>query len=265
MRRTRVIPVLLLKDRGFYKTQKFKEPKYLGDPINILKIFNDKEVDEIGVFDIGATAAGRGPQIDYLGEFTSECFMPLAYGGGISTCEQIGQLFKIGVEKCIINSAFHENPNLIKQAAGEFGSQSIVVSIDAKKRLFGGNEVCTHNGTQKTGLSPLECAKRAEDSGAGEILLNSIDRDGMMTGYDTELAQEICAEVSVPVILCGGVGSVEDLKSAANAGAAAAGSFFCFPRPPSGGSNQRAISRSFGQGTATYSIFSTHKIFRALH
>ena len=233
MRRTRVIPVLLLKDRGFYKTQIFKDPKYLGDPINILKIFNDKEVDEICVLDIGATASGRGPQMDYLGEFTSECFMPMAYGGGISTREQIGQLFKIGVEKCIINSAFHEGQNLIEQAAEEFGSQSIVVSMDVKRKLFGGNEVCTHNGTRKTGLSPLECAKRAEDSGAGEILLNSIDRDGMMTGYDTELAQEICAEVSVPVILCGGAGSVEDLKNAATAGAAAvaAGSFFVFQGP----------------------------------
>ncbi len=233
MRRTRVIPVLLLKGRGFYKTRKFKEPKYLGDPINILRIFNDKEVDEICVLDIGATSSGRGPQMDYLGEFTSECFMPLAYGGGITDMDQIRQLFKIGAEKCILNTAFHENPALVESAAAEFGSQSIVISIDVKKKLFGGDEVFTQNGKLKTGLSAVDCARKAESLGAGEILLNSIDRDGTMKGYDLGLVEEVCTAVSVPVILCGGAGSVEDFKGAVKAGASAvaAGSFFVFQGP----------------------------------
>jgi len=230
MRRTRVIPVLLLDQKGFYKTHKFKDSKYLGDPINILRIFNDKEVDEICVLDIGATSSGRGPQMNYLGEFTSECFMPLAYGGGITRMDQIRKLFKIGVEKCILNTAFHEDLGLVESAAAEFGSQSIVISIDVKKKLFGKGEVYSQNGKCRTGFSAVDCARRAESLGAGEILLNSIDRDGTMNGYDLDLAEEVCAAVSVPVILCGGAGSIEDFKDAVRVGASAvaAGSFFVF-------------------------------------
>jgi cyclase len=233
MRRTRVIPTLLLKRRGFYKTKKFKDPVYLGDPINILKIFNDKEVDEICVLDIGATPSGAGPQLDYLGEFASECFVPLAYGGGITKMEQIREIFHIGIEKCVINSAYHVEPDLIKNAATEYGSQSVVVSIDVKKKLLGGYEVFSNCGTKKTGRNPKDLAREAEGMGAGEILLNAIDRDGVMDGYDLGLAEEVCSAVSVPVILSGGAGSVEDLSAAAKSGASAvaAGAFFVFTGP----------------------------------
>lgn len=233
MRRTRVIPSLLLKRRGFYKTKKFKDPVYLGDPINILKIFNDKEVDEICVLDIGATPSDSGPQLDYLGEFASECFVPLAYGGGITKMEQVREIFRIGFEKCVINSSYHVEPDLIKNAASEYGSQSVVVSIDVKKKLLGGYEVITNCGSKKTGRNPKDLAQEAEDMGAGEILLNAIDRDGMMNGYDLGLAETICSTVSVPVILSGGAGSVDDLSQAANVGASAvaAGAFFVFTGP----------------------------------
>jgi len=222
---------LLLKQRGLYKTRLFQNPKYLGDPINILRIFNDKEVDEICVLDIATK--DRGPQLDYLGEFASECFMPLAYGGGITKMEQISELFKIGIEKCIINTAFMDDPELIKEAAEEFGSQSIVVSIDTKKKFFGGHEHLVEGGTRRTNQSVLDSARRAEDSGAGEILLNSIDRDGMMEGCDLDLTKVICNEVSIPVVVCGGIGSVNDMKQAAEAGAdgVAAGAFFVFQGP----------------------------------
>ena len=231
MRRTRVIPVLLLKQRGFYKTRLFQNPKYLGDPINILRIFNEKEVDEVCVLDIAAV--NDGPQMDYLGEFASECFMPLAYGGGITNIAQISKLFRIGFEKCIINTAFIDSPELVKEASREFGSQSIVVSLDAKKKLFGGYELFVQGGKRGTNQSVRESARQAEDLGAGEILLNSIDRDGMMEGYDLDLAEEICNEVSVPVVVCGGAGSLEDMKQAAGVGAngVAAGSFFVFQGP----------------------------------
>ncbi len=236
MRRTRVIPVLLLKGQGFYKTKKFDGGVYLGDPINILRIFNDKEVDEICVLDIGATPSGEKPQVDFLREFASECFMPLAYGGGISSLDQMRCLFKTGVEKCVINTAVHENPNLIEKAAGEFGSQSIVASIDVKKKLFGGYDVCTRGGQVSTGVGVVEYASRAEKLGAGEILLNSIDRDGTMGGYDLELARKVAGSVSVPVIMCGGAGNVRDFREVVEAGisAVAAGAMFVFQGPHRG-------------------------------
>tara|TARA_Y100001934_G_scaffold276978_1_gene374703 strand:+ start:5121 stop:5879 length:759 start_codon:yes stop_codon:yes gene_type:complete len=233
LRRTRVIPVLLLKGQGFYKTKKFDGGVYLGDPINILKIFNDKEVDEICVLDIGATPAEEGPRVDYLGEFASECFMPLTYGGGISTLDQVRRLFKTGVEKCVFNTAAHEDPGLVEKAAREFGSQSIVVSMDVRNKFLGGRDVCIRGGRVSTGMGPAEYARRAEDLGAGEILLNSIERDGSMGGYDLELARSVADSVSVPVILCGGAGSVEDFRKAVEVGipAVAAGAMFVFQGP----------------------------------
>lgn len=233
MRRTRVIPTLLLKNQGFYKTTKFKNPVYLGDPINILKIFNDKEVDEICVLDIGATVNGKGPQLDYLGEFASECFVPLSYGGGITNIEQVNEIFKIGIEKCIFNTSFHQNNELIKQAAIEFGSQSVVVSIDFKKKLFGGYEVISKCGTYNTKMNPKDIACIAEELGAGEILLNSIDCDGTLLGYDLKVAKEICSCVNIPVIVSGGAGKIQDFKDAVDIGASAvaAGAFFVFTGP----------------------------------
>lgn len=230
MKRTRVIPSLLLRHQGFYKTKAFQNPVYLGDPINIMKIFNDKKVDEICVLDIGATMEGSEPQLRYLMELAGECFVPLTYGGGITNMQQVQKILKMGAEKCVFNSAYHDNPNLIRNAVNEYGVQSVVVSIDVKKTLMGGYEVYTRCGNMRTGRSPKEAALDAEDLGAGEILLNSIDRDGTMSGYDLALTKAICSAVSIPVIISGGAGSVDDLSKAAQAGASAVGvgAFFVF-------------------------------------
>ena len=230
IKRTRVIPSLLLKHQGFYKTEKFQNPIYLGDPINILKIFNDKRVDEICVLDIGATLEGTGPQLKYLMELASECFVPLAYGGNITNMRQVQKILKIGVEKCVFNSAYHNNPNLIKNAVNEYGAQSVVVSIDVKKGVTGEYGVYTCCGGKRTGRSPRGAALDAEDLRAGEILLNSIDRDGTMSGYDLALIEAVCSAVSIPVIIRGGAGSIDDLSRAARAGASAVGvgAFFVF-------------------------------------
>jgi imidazole glycerol-phosphate synthase subunit HisF len=233
MRRTRVIPSLLLQNRGFYKTTQFRKPVYLGDPINTLKIFNDKEVDEICVLDINATASNKGPQLEYIGEFASECFVPLAYGGGITTMDQVSKIFSIGFEKCIVNTSLYTQPNLVSDAANEFGSQSIVVSIDVRKNIFNKYSVFTHSGQSKTGKNPVEQAKYAEKMGAGEILLTSINNDGMMNGYDQKLISDVCNAISIPVIVNGGANSMDDFIEAQSNGASAvaAGAFFVFKGP----------------------------------
>ena len=234
MLRTRVIPSLLLKDLGLVKTRKFKNPVYLGDPINIVKIFNDKEVDELAILDITATVENREPNWELLYDITSECFMPLAYGGGIKTTDQIQRLLRFGFEKVIINTAAQENPAIITEAAGLYGSQSIVVSIDVRKTLWGKYEVRTRSGTKKTGLSPMIWAQTMQEAGAGEILLNSVDQDGEMAGYDLELIESVASSVDVPIIACGGAGKTNDLVLAANsagASAVAAGSLFVFQGP----------------------------------
>src|SRR5512137_1730965 len=172
----RVIPCLLMKGQGLYKTVKFKDPKYVGDPINAVKIFNEKEVDELALLDIAASVEGRGPNFAKIEEVAGECFMPLAYGGGIRTLEDIRTLFALGVEKVILNSYALAHPELVREAAELFGSQSIVASIDVKKGLLGGYEVVTHSGTRKTGRDPVQAATDMVAAGAGEILLNSVDR-----------------------------------------------------------------------------------------
>lgn len=231
MQRTRIIPVLLLKGQGLYKTQKFKEPKYLGDPINAVKIFNDKEVDELCFLDITATNEKREPNYKIIAEIASECFMPLSYGGGITNIEQANKLFNIGVEKVIISSAVHENPNIISELASQYGAQSIVVCLDVKKNIFGKYEVCSHSGKKNTGKNPIQFAKQMQDLGAGEIILNSIERDGTMIGYDTDFIFKVASQLEIPVIACGGAGSVDDLVKAVHDGhasAVAAGSMFVF-------------------------------------
>lgn len=231
---TRIIPCLLLKGAGFYKTTKFKNPVYLGDPLNILKIFNEKEVDEIAVLDIAATPDGRDPDFTYLQDLASECFMPLAYGGGVKSVEQVQRLFQIGFEKVILNSHALARPELIQEAAQIFGSQSIVVSIDVKKGLLGGMHVWSHSGRKEHRQSPEEWARKAADLGAGEIVINSINRDGTMTGYDLELIKRITSAVSVPVIALGGARNIEDFSAAvheAQASACAAGAMFVFQGP----------------------------------
>ncbi|MBE7554817.1 MAG: imidazole glycerol phosphate synthase subunit HisF [Anaerolineales bacterium] len=234
MVRTRVIPCLLLRNRGLVKTVKFKNLTYLGDPINIVKIFNDKEVDELIFLDITATIEQKKPPFKLLSEIASECFMPLGYGGGIRSLEDVKEILSLGVEKVAINSYAVENPPFVRAAADLAGSQSIVVSIDVKKSLFGKYEVMTHSGRKATGLDPLKFAVEMEKMGAGELFLNSIDRDGTMQGYDLELIRRVAEAVSIPVVACGGASTVEDLGDVVKKGgasAAAAGSMFVFHGP----------------------------------
>ena len=233
MIRPRVIPCLLLKNEGLVKTVKFKDPKYLGDPINIVRIFNDKEVDELIFLDIIATVENRPPNFEILGKITSECFMPLGYGGGIRTLEEVKKLLAIGVEKIVLNTSAVENPSLIRAVADYAGSQAVVISIDVKKTMFGKYEVYTRSGRKATGLDPVKFAVEMEKQGAGELFLNSIDRDGTMQGYDLELVRRVADSVTVPVVACGGAGNIQHLAEAIQAGAsaAAAGSMFVFQGP----------------------------------
>ena len=231
--RPRVIPCLLLRNTGLVKTTRFRDAKYLGDPRNVVKIFNEKEADELCLLDITATLEGRGPRLDLLREISSECFMPLGYGGGITSLEQVKAIIGVGVEKVVINSAAVATPNLIEEAARTAGSSSVVVSIDARRGSWParGYGVYTHSGTRRAGLHPADLARRAESGGAGEILVNSIDRDGTMEGYDLELVRSIVDAVKIPVIACGGAASIADLFGVvrtAGASAAAAGSLFVF-------------------------------------
>ncbi|HEU0294638.1 MAG TPA: AglZ/HisF2 family acetamidino modification protein [Anaerolineales bacterium] len=233
MIRPRVIPCLLLKHEGLVKTVKFKDPKYLGDPINIVRIFNDKEVDELIFLDITATVENRHPNFEILGKITSECFMPLGYGGGIRTLEDVKKLLAIGVEKIVLNTSAVENSSLIRAAADYAGSQAVVISIDVKKSLLGKYEVYTRGSKKNTGFDPVKFAVEMEKQGAGELFLNSIDRDGTMQGYDLELVRRVADSVTIPVVACGGAGNIQHLAEAIEAGAsaAAAGSMFVFQGP----------------------------------
>ena len=233
MSRIRIIPTLLIYKGGLIKSIKFKDYKYVGDPINAVKIFNEKEVDEIAVIDIEASKENRPPDIKQIAEIASEAFMPLSYGGGITKIEEIKQILYNGVEKIIINKTAHTNPKLITEAARLFGNQSVVISIDVKKTLFRGNRVFTDNGKNNTGILPAVFAKQMEEAGAGEILLNSIDKDGTFEGYDLSLIKEVAEAVSIPVIAIGGASQITDFTKARDAGASAvaAGSMFVFQRP----------------------------------
>jgi cyclase len=230
MNNVRVIPILLLKDMGLYKSVKFKDHKYVGDPINAIKIFNEKEVDELVFLDINASICNTEPNYEMLADIASECFMPLCYGGGIKNLHQIEKVLYSGVEKISINTASFEDLTLISQAAEKFGSSTIVVSIDVKKGLLSGYSTYTKSGKQKTNRNPVEFAKFVEDQGAGEILLTSIDADGTMSGYDIELVKSVSNAVGIPVVANGGAGSIQHMKEAVEVGASAvaAGSFFVF-------------------------------------
>jgi cyclase len=234
MIRPRVIPALLLQGQGLVKTVKFRDRVYLGDPINIVRIFNDKEVDELILLDITATHENRTPSFDRLGDITSECFMPLGYGGGIRSLEDIKKLLSVGIEKVILNTSAVENAALVRAAADYAGSQAVVISIDVKKTFLGKYEVFTRSGKKGTGLDPVKHAVEMEKQGAGEIFVNSIDRDGTMRGYDLDLIRCISEAVSIPVVACGGAGRLQDLVDAIKIGgasAAAAGSLFVFQGP----------------------------------
>lgn len=239
--RIRIIPTLLLHKGGLVKSVKFDNYKYLGDPINAVKIFNEKEVDEIAVIDIDATREKRDPDYDQIAEIASEAFMPLSYGGGITSLEQIKKILYNGVEKIIVNKVAHLDPQVITDAARQFGSQSIVVSIDVKKTLVNGNRVFTDNGKVKTPFTPVEFAKKMEEAGAGEILLNNINADGTFAGFNLQLIQSVSDEVNIPVIAIGGAASIEDLVKACESGAAAvaAASIFVFQ------SKQRGVLISY--------------------
>ena len=221
MLRVRVMPCLLLRQSKLVKTVRFREPDYIGDPINAVKIYNDKEVDELIFLDITATVDKKAPPFKTISEIAAECFMPYTYGGGIHSLEDMRRIFNLGVEKIAINSHTVENPDFIRQAAKEFGNQSIVASIDVKKKLMGKYEVFTRSGTNPTGLGPVEHARMMEEMGAEEILLTSIDRDGTWEGYDLELIKTVAEAVNVPLIVCGGAGGIEDFRKAVDAGASA--------------------------------------------
>lgn len=227
----RVIPVLLSDSEGsLVKTRKFKDPVYVGDPFNAVKIFNEKEVDELIYLDISASKENRKPNISYISELASECFMPLCYGGGIKTIDEIKSILKAGVEKVSLNLSNLNNIDLLRKGAEKFGSSAMVATIDVKTNLFGKHFVYNHAEKKLTNHNPVEFAAYLEKNGAGEILLNSVDRDSSMDGYDLKLIESVSKEVNVPLIACGGAGKISDFKNALDAGASAlaAGSMFVF-------------------------------------
>lgn len=231
MRRTRVIPVLLLKGRSLYKTRAFGRAVYIGDPINAVKIFNDKGVDELAIFDIDASRERRGPDLGFLKEFAEECFVPLCYGGGVHSVAMAESVFKAGVEKVSLNNALLHDSELLHAIAKNSGSQSVVAAVDVKRNFWGIPRVMRHAPTLKsTNLDLVDWVRCLEDMGAGEILLSSVDRDGEAHGYDLELIKLVSTSVDVPVIALGGARCTADFKAAVEAGATAvaAGQMFVF-------------------------------------
>jgi cyclase len=235
MLRPRITPCLLLRDGALVKTTRFGSPKYIGDPINAVKIFNEKEADELIVLDIDATVRGKEPNFHLLAQLAVECRMPLCYGGGIKSPDQARRIIELGVEKVAIGSAAVEDPPLLSAIASEVGGQSVVAVIDV---LMSGStmpyEVTTRNGTRRTNRPPLDVAQEAEHRGAGEILLNVIDKDGMLSGYDLALANLVRMGIGIPMTVLGGAGSLKDigaLLEACGIVGAAAGSLFVFKGP----------------------------------
>lgn len=221
---------MLLDDEGLVKTIMFDKKTYLGDPVNAIKIFNDKEVDEIMLFDINASRHKLKINFNLLNEIAGECFVPLCYGGGIKDVDMIAEVLNNGIERVSLNSFAIQNPAFVEHAANKFGSSTIVVSIDYKKDASGHHAVYTHSGTNKIKSHPVEIAKIMEDSGAGELLIQSIDRDGTFSGYDSDLLCQIVTSIKIPVIACGGAKDVNSLRKvlAMGVSAAAAGSLFLF-------------------------------------
>lgn len=231
MYRARVIPCLLLRGHGLVKTKKFRDAVYIGDPVNAMRIFSEKEADEIVVLDIDASREGREPNYELIAEIAGEAFMPMAYGGGIRSLDQIRKLIRCGIEKVVINSAAVESMRVITEAAEMFGSQAVVGAVDVRKTLLGGYRVVTHSNTREAKVSLEEHVDHLVKAGAGELLINNADRDGMQQGYDIELLRKVTRSVSVPVVACGGAGTVEHLAQAVREGgvsAVAAGSLFVF-------------------------------------
>lgn len=222
MLQTRVIPCLLLKGGSLVKTVNFKKASYIGDPINTARIFNELEVDELSLLDISATNNKKSPNFKILSDLANECFMPLAYGGGINNFEDAKKIFQIGIEKIIINSVCFIKPTLISQLAEHFGSQSIVGSIDVKKNIFGKYQVFSNSGKKKQKVDPISWAQQLEQLGVGEILLTSIHREGTWKGFDISIIEKISNAVNIPVIANGGASSLEDIEKAIKQGYASA-------------------------------------------
>jgi cyclase len=234
MLRPRIIPCLLIHKGGLVKTQAFKNPKYVGDPINAVKIFNEKEADELIVLDIDATVGRVEPNYALIAKLAAECRMPLCYGGGITTAEQASRIIDLGLEKIAISSAAVANPGILTEIANAIGRQSVVVVLDLRKKtglLAKGYEVCTHNGKNIHKIEPVALAKTLQDAGAGEIILNSVDLDGGMRGYDIALAQKLHGALRVPMTVLGGAGSLDDIGALVHTCGvvgAAVGSLFVF-------------------------------------
>jgi cyclase len=233
MLRTRVIPALLVRDGCLVKTVRFGRFMYVGDPCNTVRIFNELEADELIVLDISQNRAKRGPDLRLIADLANECFMPLGYGGGVANLEMAKAVFEIGVEKVVINTHAANRPDLINEIADHYGNQAVIVSIDVKKNLFGGQTVRIQGGKYDTRRDPVKWAQEAEKRGAGEILLTSIDREGTWMGFDLELVKRVAENVSIPVIANGGAGSIKDIRKVVNksrASAVALGSMVVFQK-----------------------------------
>ena len=232
MLRSRIIPCLLVHKNGLVKTNQFKDPKYVGDPINAVKIFNEKEVDELIVLDIDATIENRGPDFGMIENLAIECRMPFCYGGGVSSVIEASKIINLGAEKVAFSSSIIDNPKLIKEVSEVIGLQSVVVVLDYKKKgLFGKLEIFTHNGTKSTGINLFEFVRKLEEIGVGEIVLNSIERDGLMKGYDIDTVEKVRDIFQGPITVLGGAGELGDIKKLINKFkiiGAAAGSLFVF-------------------------------------
>lgn len=225
---------MLLHNKGLVKTVNFKSPKYVGDPINAVRIFNEKEVDELAFFDIDATVLGNEPDYILIEKLANQSRMPLCYGGGVKTVEQAQKIFGLGIEKIALSSIVIQNPQIVSQIAERVGSQSVIVVLDVKKKLMGGYEVFTHNGKKATGINPIALVSELEKHGAGEIIINSIDQDGVMKGFDLNLIEKIASSISLPLTVLGGAGSLLDIEKVISKHGVigvAAGSLFVFKGP----------------------------------
>lgn len=230
----RVIPCLLLRDGGLIKTVKFKNPTYIGDPINAVKIFNEKEVDELIFLDIDASKKGLPPNFELIKDLATECFMPFAYGGGVTTTEQIKKILELGVEKVVINHSSIENTQLVEKASKFFGSSTIIGAIDIARDFFGSYYVYSHVKNKKTKITPIEHALKLQQAGAGELFLNFVNLDGTYQGFDISMIKEITEKVSIPVIACGGASKLSDIGKvvkSTHVSGVAAGSIFVYKGP----------------------------------
>lgn len=212
MLRPRIIPSLLIQNNGLVKTVKFKDPRYIGDPINAVRIFNEKLVDELVVFDIDASVLGREPNYKLIENLALQSRMPLCYGGGVKTVDQAQKIFGLGIEKIALSSAIVNTPNLIAELANKVGSQSVIAVLDVKKKLLGGYEVYINNGKVATGIDPQKFVQELQNKGVGEIIINSIDQDGVMKGYDLNLIDKIRQKINIPLTILGGAGNLNDIK-----------------------------------------------------